>query len=145
MANADLSARLPSTGETVLHSAALYGSSEVVSALIAKGVRVGSRDKNGTTALHVASGSGNVGALAVLIDKININAQDKNGNTPLHYAVFTNQRQAVLLLLENGADATISNARDKTPLALADENTDFQNSEAYWVLNDASYAPAGTN
>ena len=208
VAKADLSARLPITGETVLHSAAQYSTPEVVAALIA--TRVGSRDKNGATALHAAVKSGNVGvfailidkinintqdkngntplhyavianqqqavllllengvdaaisnangatalhaavksgnvdALAVLIDKININAQDKNGNTPLHYAVFANQQQAVLLLLENGADATISNANGKTPLALADENlldTDFKNSEAYWVLNDASYAGA---
>ena len=140
VAKADLSARLPITGETVLHSAAQYSTPEVVAALIAK--RVGSRDKNGATALHAAVKSGNVDALAILIDKININAQDKNGNTPLHYAVIANQQQAVLWLIKNGADATIFNTRFKRPIALADENTDFKNSEAYWALNDASYAGA---
>ena len=144
-AKVDLSARLPGTGETVLHGAAQYSTPEVVAALIAKGARIDSRDKDGATVLHAAVKSGNVGVFAVLHEKININAQDKNGNTPLHYAVFTNQQQAVLWLLKNGADATIFNARFKTPITYAGENADFQNSEAYWVLNDASYAPAGAN
>ena len=179
VAKADLSARHPETGETVLHSAAQYSTPEVIAALIAKGARVGSRNKDGATALHAAVKSGNVGAFAVLSKKIDINARDKDGDTmlhywagysgnraildallttgakinarnkkgnaPLHYAILTNQQQAVLLLLENGADAGISNAEGKTPLVLADENADFQNSEAYWVLNDTQYAPAETN
>ena len=144
VAKADLSTRHPETGETVLHYAARYGTPKVVAALITKGTRVNSRDKDGATALHAAVKSGNVGVLAVLIEKININAQDKDGNTSLHDAVLANQQQAVLLLLENGADIAIANANGKTPLALADENTDFQNSEAYWALNDANYAPTNT-
>ena len=176
VAKADLSARHPETGETVLHIAAQYSTPEVIAALIAKGARVGSRDKDGATALHAAVKSGNVGVLAILSKKIDINARDKDGDTmlhywagysgsramldallttgakinarnkrgnaPLHYAVLTNQQQAVLLLLENGADAGISNAEGKTPFVLADENADFQNSEAYWILNDTQYAPA---
>ena len=145
VAKANLSARHPETGETVLHYAARYGTPKVVAALIKKGARVNSRDKDGANALHAAVKSGNVGALDVLIKKININAQDKDGNTSLHYAVLANQQQAVLWLLENEADVTIANAKDKTPFALAEENTDFQNSEAYWALNDATLNNAKLN
>ncbi len=147
----DLSQRHRRTGKTVLHSAARYSTPEVVAALITSGsMRVDGRDKDGATALHAAIEIGNVGALAVLIEKININTQDKDGNTPLHYAVIANQQRAVLWLLENGADTTISNAYGKTPLTLAYGNIAFISSEAYWALNDAklnnaSDAPTETN
>ena len=136
-------------GSMPLHFAATSNNNpDIIKALVQAGANINARDKSGYTPLHEAAPrDNNLDIINALIQAgADINAREQlYGNTPLHRMVLANQQQAVLLLLENGADATISNANGKTPLALADENTDFQNSEAYWALNDASYAPAGTN
>jgi ankyrin repeat protein len=53
----------------------------------------------------------------------NVNIQeDISRNTPLHIAVINKNRKIIELLLENGADISMINSKNKTPLDIAIEN-----------------------
>jgi ankyrin repeat protein len=52
---------------------------------------------------------------------IHINEKYSN-NTPLHYAVIKNRKDCILMLLEHGADPSILNNDNKTPLDIANED-----------------------
>ena len=56
-----------------------------------------------------------------------IKATDGSGNTPLHYAAEWAQSDAVMLLVEKGADPNTKNANGETPLynAVKANNTDI--------------------
>ncbi|GMT19636.1 hypothetical protein PFISCL1PPCAC_10933, partial [Pristionchus fissidentatus] len=59
----------------------------------------------------------------ILIDfGINVNKQDEFGNTALHYAVVEAQPSLVRRLMEAGADPTIDNELEMTPLHEAARN-----------------------
>jgi ankyrin repeat protein len=47
-----------------------------------------------------------------------VNAQTRSGDTPLHWACADDRLNAVDLLLSSGADPSLKNARDETPLDL---------------------------
>eukprot|EP00058_Branchiostoma_floridae_P002494 XP_002587982.1 hypothetical protein BRAFLDRAFT_88961 [Branchiostoma floridae] len=49
---------------------------------------------------------------------LNINCTDISGNTPLHCAAYRNQKEAAVILLQHGADPTLRNSGDQTPLDL---------------------------
>ena len=145
-------------GNTPLHFAAGQNENpDIINALIQAGADIHARTKNGYVPLHgAAENNKNPDIITALIQAgADINAKSKDGFTPLHWAAVLNQQEAVLLLLENGADATISNGEGLTPLDLVNNPflnspltvnaEEFRNSEAYWALNDASYAPAGAN
>ena len=44
----------------------------------------------------------------------NINCVDKHGNTALHCAAYRGQKEVAVVLLQNGIDTTVKNARGKT-------------------------------
>ena len=52
---------------------------------------------------------------------VDVNAQDVSGNTPLHCAAESNALSCVQVLLALGADRTIKNEENKTPLSIARE------------------------
>ena len=84
----------------------------IVNELIGRGADVTMVDMNGATALHLAASYGNVDILKKIIDTHiaegdNLNAQDKYGQTALHTAAYSGFVNAVMVLLQNGADATI--------------------------------------
>ena len=59
----------------------------------------------------------------------NVNAQNSLGNTALHFAVNNGNADMVKLLLENGADASIANAKGWSPVTIAEKKqlNDFIN------------------
>ncbi len=51
-----------------------------------------------------------------------INRQEKNGNTLLHHAIRNNNVEAVKILLQKGADYTVQNTSNLTPICYAEQN-----------------------
>lgn len=74
-----------------------------------------------------------------------VNRQDKTGSRPLHYAVRQLDQALIEKLLQNGADKTLKNKDGKTPLALACDNVEFDESFTSIVnlLNGSPDKPAG--
>jgi ankyrin repeat protein len=65
---------------------------------------------------------GNETLVRLLIDNgAHINAQNNLGTTPLIFATMYNKRTSVILLLEKGADKTITDNEGKTALDYASE------------------------
>ena len=77
-----------------------------------------SLDESGSTLLHRAVDSQSLAVLQFLLDDglISINAQDGNGDTPLHLAVRSGNAKAVTMVMERGADDTITNTSQDPPL-----------------------------
>lgn len=63
-----------------------------------------------------------------------INAQNEAGNTPLHWAALNGHLEAVKVLLENGGDPTITNARGHDAVYEAELNDKREVVE--WVLKE---------
>ena len=96
-------------GWTPLHSAARYGSSEVIPPLLAAGADVMAR------------------------------LEDGGGWTPLHLAASHGSPAKIQALLDAGADAKAKNKDGKTPWDLVQENEKLKGTKGYWALNDAQY------
>ncbi|OLY79307.1 Oxysterol-binding protein-like protein [Smittium mucronatum] len=83
-----------------------------------------------STPLHLAVQCANVDIIKFLLDYDNhvipIDFKDPYGNTALHYAVKASRKEAVLLLLEAGADDDILDSNNQTPLMIA-PNLDIEN------------------
>lgn len=79
------------------------------------------KDKNGRTALHLASKEGNIEKVLELLDKgADINAEDNNKSQALHFAAREGHIEIVKLLLERKADInSISNNRNYSALFFA--------------------------
>jgi ankyrin repeat protein len=92
-------------------------SREVTEALIAKGARIGFRDKRNSTPLHSIAAYGQTeAAQALLAHGADIEAKDTAGWTPLNRAVNSGQVKMVELLISKGADINVKDARGLTPL-----------------------------
>lgn len=91
------------------------------------------KDDDGRGLLHYASKFGHADIIRLLKEKnLDLNLQDTNGFTPLHNAAGSENvvtPQVVELLLDLGADPTISDKDGKTPFtrALAYGNSDVAN------------------
>ncbi|TWI69159.1 hypothetical protein IP91_00225 [Pseudoduganella lurida] len=100
----DLDAKA-ANGDTALMMAAYRKNLPAVQALIAKGAQV---NRPGFTALHYAAAAGALDVMRLLLDQhAYIDAESPSGVTPLMLAAREGQEDAVKLLLEEGADATL--------------------------------------
>lgn len=93
--------------ESALMMASLKGDTELARKLIARGADV---NKTGWAPLHYAATGGHVQIIQMLLDEsAYIDAESPNKTTPLMMAAYYGTPEAVKLLLEAGADATLRN------------------------------------
>ena len=74
------------------------------------------KDKEENNLLSVAVQSGYFEICELLIKNgLPINAKNAMGNTPLHFAIAYKRNKIVQLLIDSGANESITNNRNKTP------------------------------
>ena len=105
---------------TPLHSAAYYGNLEIVRKLIEYDADISAEDREGCTALFIASNGlhlKDLGVIRLLVERgADVNARAKDGSTPLHEASSHGALEVVRLLLELGTDVEAVDGDGKTAL-----------------------------
>lgn len=97
-------------GDRALHHAAFGDEAEIVEELGRASVDLNARNKRRQTPLHVAVNKGHVLVVkSMLALKCHPSLQDSDGDTPMHDAISKKRDDIVSLLLEGGADITLSN------------------------------------
>ncbi len=95
-------------GNTALMMAAFKNNMPAVKALLARGAQV---NRPGWTALHYAASAGALDIMRVLLEHhAYLDAESPTGVTPLMLAAREGQEEAVKLLLQEGADASLRDA-----------------------------------
>jgi len=101
---ADLEAKDPGTGASVLHYAVMRGNPEILQLLLSKGADVNSRTKNGTTPLHTAVLYNRYEVAETLLNKgAEVDAKSSSGATPLAIATTARNRDIAEMLRARGA------------------------------------------
>ncbi|XP_071943392.1 uncharacterized protein [Antedon mediterranea] len=100
------------------------GDEEVVQDLVDEGADPNCENKDGTSALILATMNNHIDAVAILVDveaEVNTKAPARKGNTALHEAVLLGPdgQELVEMLLENDANPKVKNAKGDTPYDLA--------------------------
>ncbi|XP_050536603.1 palmitoyltransferase Hip14 isoform X2 [Daktulosphaira vitifoliae] len=112
-------------GHTCLHVAAQFGFTAIVAYMIAKGVDVNLRDKDGMTALMWSSykslGVDPTKLLITLGASMSIQ-DDVHRNTPLHWALNSRNPTAISTLVMRGSPLTIKNSVGCTALQVLNES-----------------------
>ena len=95
-------------GITPLALACINGHAGMIEALLKAGADANERLMNGETALMMASRTGNVAAMTVLLDHgADLNAREPlHGTTPLMWAAAEGHPDAIRLLIARGADVS---------------------------------------
>ncbi len=90
--------------------------------LLNHGVKSGTKNYRGETALHVVSrgkydSQDGIRVAQLLLERgVDVNAQDKDHNSPLHSASYSGRPEIARVLLGHGAKANAENDRGETPL-----------------------------
>lgn len=112
-------------GHACLHIAAQFGFTAIVAYMIAKGVDVNSRDKDGMTALMWSSykslGLDPTKLLISLGASMSVQ-DDVHRNTPLHWALISCNSTSISLLVNRGSPLTIKNSLGSTALNIINES-----------------------
>ncbi|XP_004644382.1 B-cell lymphoma 3 protein [Octodon degus] len=114
--------------QTPLHLAVITALPEMVQLLVSAGASPMALDRHGQTAVHLACEHRSLPCLQTLLDSaapgsVDLEARNYDGLTALHVAVNTKCHQAVLLLLERGADIDAVDIKSgRSPLIHAVEN-----------------------
>ncbi|XP_004694005.2 PREDICTED: B-cell lymphoma 3 protein [Condylura cristata] len=114
--------------QTPLHLAVITTLPSVVRLLVMAGASPMALDRHGQTAAHLACEHRSPTCLRALLDSaapgtVDLEARNYDGLTALHVAVYTECDEAVLLLLERGADIDAVDIKSgRSPLIHAVEN-----------------------
>jgi ankyrin repeat protein len=101
---ANVEAKDPGTGASVLHYAVMRGNPEILQFLLGRGVDVNSRTRNGTTPLHTAVLYNRYEVAEMLLNKgADVGAKSTSGATPLAIATAAKNRTIAELLRARGA------------------------------------------
>lgn len=103
---------------TAIKSATSNGHSAALSMLLAAGANPKHKTSDGYTALHCAAYNDSLECAQLIVkhDPTLMNMQDCNGNTALHIAAYHKKHELIEFLVTHGADKTIKNDDDETPL-----------------------------
>ncbi|XP_044764144.1 ankyrin repeat domain-containing protein 16-like [Coccinella septempunctata] len=98
-----------SSGNTPFHEAVLGGNIDLIDFLVDKGADILAKNKNGSSALHLAAGNGSENILLHLVKKykLDLNEVNLSGHTSLHCAARKRHTKIFELLVELGADSKI--------------------------------------
>lgn len=110
-----------------MHLALMYGvryQAKTVSTLIKAGADVNAEDNFGQRPLHLACRSIECCEL-LLAHGATLDVKTSKGITPLHLAVSYGQHEIVRLLINRGADTTVRNILNQTPMDVAVEKEDL--------------------
>lgn len=124
-------AQVNAIGSTPLHQASLLGHVDILKLLVARGVDRCSVDGTGCTALLRASAYGHPEAVQYLLGLVvndgHMEKKNNAGYTPLLAAIENGHLGVVDMLLQKGADITVSNLTGVSPLmaAVGSENLDL--------------------
>jgi serine protease inhibitor/ankyrin repeat protein len=108
-----------------LISAARAGYARLAELLIAKGMNVNARGKDGSMALHAAAEYGHTEVARLLLAKgADVNARalprwNVSDLTPLHVVAMRGNRDLAALLVDSGADLNARDSEGRTPLHVA--------------------------
>jgi len=117
------------------------GTAKDVQAVIDKGADVQVRGENGWTFLILAAGANKYPDVitALLGAGSDINAQGDDGETALmHAARYNDNPEIAKVLLMNGANAKLKNNNGETALDCAQDNDNFEGTDALRLLKEAS-------
>lgn len=107
-----------SSGNTVLHRAALANDLEILLILIEQGWNINSGNKTGKTALILAASKGHIETMQLLLEHgADINLGDEQGNTPLVIAMRKQQDLTLNYILDN-TKVAVNNVNKKGITAL---------------------------
>jgi len=108
-------------GLSAIHFAAYRGNNDLIQYLITVGADVHAIDKDGHNCIHIAAQADKVNTIYFLLKKhkFNINQGDKKMSTALHWAAFLNKENSLTYLLAWGADPSIQDIDNNTPLHLS--------------------------
>jgi ankyrin repeat protein len=118
-------------GKTPLHRAAegsgyMPNNAPFVQFLLEKGAKIDAQDKQGRSALLLASTEGKTDAVSLLLDqKADPNQKDNNGASPLQMAVTYGKTDVVKILLSKGALVNSTDSSSNTPLMIAAEGNAY--------------------
>ncbi|XP_043484439.1 26S proteasome non-ATPase regulatory subunit 10-like isoform X2 [Leptopilina heterotoma] len=98
------------------------GNVETVKELLQKEININDQDRNGDTALHMATRRGDEAIVALLLEfRAEINCQNNIGVTPLHVSAKRGHEEICKMLLIKGADVNARNIIRQTALDFAAE------------------------
>ena len=111
---------------TPLIMAAILQEEWTVRQLIKAGADPTSVSAEGRSALYIAAEKGHTGIIRLLIETCGLSVNspctsEQHRSTALHIACLFNHPNAVYLLLHLGADATLTDSNDRTPMDVAQE------------------------
>lgn len=112
-----------SLGDGSFTDAAAFANLPRITELIAKGVDINAKNKDGVTALLLAAQNGHLEVVNVLLEaKADPNIADADGDTALLLAVESGAAEVVQALLKAGASLQHKNTQGKTALMIANDN-----------------------
>ena len=140
-AGADVMAR-DKEESTPLHHASMYGTDDMIQALITAGADIGAKNECDSTPLHFAASRGTTQNIQALLNSgADIMAQEADGWTPLHRATSCSECNPgnIQVLLTAGASVMVEDEEGITPWDLAQQNKKLKGTPGYFIIKDARF------